>query len=152
MQLLDEIVTHNTDRMRHFPNDDYRTFLLRMHVTSGLGPLPPAEVVVGSLDAYISIGRWVILCDICRCAVVGEPTDPVFCCTARGSGGAWREAVFPVSTEKAAIERILLLRPGFRNAAPARNWAPPDTVSVLMGQNIEAGDPVPMEMLGWLGG
>ena len=149
-QFADEIVTHKTDPMRHFPNDDYRTFLLRCHVKSGLGPLPAPELFGGSLVAYISTGRWVIQCDACLSAVVGEPTDPVFCCTACGSGGVWKRAIYPPPALKAGIEKVLLMRPGFRNAAPKRNWTPTESLGLLMRQNIAAGDPIPMDMLGSL--
>lgn len=138
--LPDLIVTHNTDRNRHYPELSYRNFLLLFHVKSGLGPLLPEGKVRGEIEAHISVGRWCVLCGICRSAVVAEPTDPFFCCVECGSGGAWRRVIFP--REREEIETVLLLRPGFRGASPARSWFPNETVDDLRRENLDHGDPV----------
>lgn len=140
--ILDLIVTHNTDRYRDYPEADYRSFLLVMHAKSGLGQHPATDKVEGEIWAHISAGRWCVICDICRAAVVAEPEDPYFCCTACGSGGVWRQVIFPRDDLKQEIEAVLLLRPGFRNAAPSRNWDRSESIDDLRRQNIEAGDPV----------
>lgn len=143
--LTDLIVTHNTDRMRHYPEASYRQFLLTMHVKTGLGQLPPNDKVSATQDpilAHISFGRWCVLCPDCTSAVVAEPTDPFFCCTACGSRGEWIPVIFPVESLKLQIETVLLLRPGFRNNAPSRNWDVSESVDDLRRQNIAAGDPV----------
>ena len=142
-RLPDLIVTHNTDRNREPPETEYRTFLLLYHAKSGLGQHPPKENIEGSVTAFINNGRWVVGCDICHTAVVAEYSDPFFCCPSCGSGGAWRRVIFPLPEEKAKIEAVLLMRPGFRHSAPNRNWEPArETLDDLRRQNIEAGDPV----------
>jgi predicted RNA-binding Zn-ribbon protein involved in translation (DUF1610 family) len=140
--LPDLIITHGTDRLRQHPDEGYREFLAVDRAKSGVGPLPPADRVVGSVRAYINHGRWVVDCAICASAVVAEPQDPVFSCPTCGSGGVWRKVEFPAPAVQEEIERLLLLRPGFRNAAPARNWMPGETVADLRRQNLAAGDPV----------
>jgi len=138
----DLIVTHNTDRMRQHPQANYRTFLLLYHAQSGLGQHPPREEIGEPLFAHISVGRWCVMCDICRCAVVAEPDDPWFCCPACGSGGKWRPVIFPDPDQKEEIERILLMRPGFRSAAPSRSWFFGETPDDLRQENLDHGDPV----------
>ena len=143
-KLTDVIVTHNSDINRQYPESTYRLFLQIYHAQSGLGVLPSVDKVDGTVTAFINQGRWVVGCDICHTAVVPDDTDPYFCCPACGSGGFWREVLFPVSEMKAKIETVLLMRPGFRHNAPARNWEPSkETLDDLRWQNIEAGDPVP---------
>ena len=142
--LPDLIVTHATDRNRELPEVEYRTHLLIYRVKNGLGPLPPFDQdhMKGRVAAFINGGRWVLGCDICHTAVVAEPLDPWFCCPGCGSGGKWRAVVFPTKGDKAAIEAILLLRPGFRHSAPSRNWDLGETKDDLRRQNIAKGDPV----------
>jgi hypothetical protein len=136
-------VTYNTDQMHHFPEAPYRTFLLIMHTKTGLGQLPPDDKVSENqepIQAHVSFGRWCISCPDCGSAVVAEPTDPFFCCTACGSRGEWIQVVFPVEDLRQQIETVLLLRPGFRNNAPSRNWDRSESVDDLRRQNIAAGD------------
>ena len=141
--LPDLIVTHNTDRNREYPEVSYRTFLLIMHIKSGLGRLPPIDKVSDtSIWAHISSGRWCVLCPGCRSAVVAEPTDPRFCCVECGSRGEWHPVIFPVEHLKVEIEGVLLLRPGFRHSAPFRNWDRSESIDTLRRQNLEQGDPV----------
>lgn len=140
--LLDLIVTHNTDRNRHHPEADYRTFLLMHHAQSGLGHHPAADKIEGELWAHISQGKWCVMCEICHSAVVAEPEDPFFCCVACGSGGAWRRVIFPRDDLKRQIEAVLLMRPGFRQSAPVRNWDWSESINDLRRQNLAEGDPV----------
>tara|TARA_Y100000310_G_scaffold334179_1_gene413311 strand:- start:12684 stop:13226 length:543 start_codon:yes stop_codon:yes gene_type:complete len=139
-KLPDIIITHNTDRSRTHPELGYRRHLLLYHMKSGLGLLPPPEKHKGGVLAWINGGRWVVGCDICRTAVVAEPTDPWFCCPSCGSGGYWRRVVFPVN--KQIIEALLLMRPGFRHSAPKRNWELLESLEDLRRQNVQAGDKV----------
>jgi len=147
--LPDLIVSHNTDRNRDHPELGYRDHLLLYRVRSGLGQFPPDEETEGSVIAFIEGGRWIVNCDSCHSSVVAEPTDPVFICPSCGSGGKWREVIFPEPI-RAEIETILLLRPGFRHSAPARNWnalgpggrKPPESPDDLRRENLAHGDPV----------
>ncbi len=138
--LVDCIVEHSSDINRTPHSIGMREFLLVHRVRNGLGPLPADDAPVGKpLVAYISIGRWVVDCDICGSAVVADSGFPWFCCTACGSRGEWRPVKFPMN--KTAIEAVLLKRPGFRNAAPNRNWRPQDkeTFATLWRENRDHG-------------
>lgn len=139
----DLIVTHNTDRNREYPGVPFRRFLRIYHARSGLGQLPPENRISGGVTAFINGGRWVAGCDICHTALVVEPADPFFCCPSCGSGGVWRQVVFPTPEAKAALEALMLMRPGFRHSAPKRNWEPAtEDLDTVRRQNIAAGDPV----------
>lgn len=139
MEKLDDcIITHSTDQHRQLPGVPYRVFLASFHARAGLGPLPSNERVHGSVEAFVSRGRWIAQCVICATAVVAEPTDPFFCCPSCGSEGNWVLVVFPA--DKIRLEQVLLCRPGFRNAAPTRNWKAPETYSDLCQDNIKNGD------------
>jgi len=137
--LPDLIITHGTDRQRQHPEAGYRQFLAVYHAKSGLGPLPPTDRVAGTVNAYINHGRWVVGCDVCASAVVADPEDPLFVCPTCGGGGTWRQVIFPATAEKEQIERLLLRRTGFRNAAPNRNWTPGETLDKLRAENREHG-------------
>jgi hypothetical protein len=137
--LPDLIITHGTDRLREHPETGYRAFLAVYHAKNGLGPLPAADRIAGTVDVYINHGRWVVECEICASAVVAEPEDPLFICPTCGGGGTWRRVTFPAPAVRARIEALLLLRPGFRNAAPNRNWRPGESLAKLRAENLEHG-------------
>ena len=143
-EVADEIITHKNDRHRHYPEASYRDFLAIYRAANGLGPLPsvpPLREMGDALEARIDLGRWLVECEICKAAVVADPDDPVFLCPSCGSGGKWRPVIFPA--DRAVIEEILLLRPGFRDANTSRFWLPGETAEQLAVENWSHDVPTP---------
>lgn len=144
-RLADAIIHFKIDSHHQYPTADYRTFLTIYHAKNGLGLLP--ELNPDNLGppvlARIDLGRWLVDCDACRAAVVIDTDDLVFICPACGSSGKWQEITMPTPDDKAKIEEILLLRPGFRDANKNRFWFPNETIDDLLNQNREHGAPVP---------
>ena len=137
--LPDAIVEHSTNAYRTPHDVPFRAFMELYHVRSGLGFLPPGDALGAPLIPFVSSGVWIVGCDICKSAMVAESTDPWFVCPSCGSNGQWRPVRFPPN--KATIERLLLKRPGFRNAAPLRNYIPQwgDSEENLRAENRKLG-------------
>lgn len=98
--------------------------------------LPPfaainAGTTVGSIEARVDDGRWVVDCPDpdCTSAQIASDTDPRFVCV-RCAFGPFT-VVFP--KDRPAIEQTLLARP----VPETRNWLPNETVGDLKRENDE---------------
>ena len=97
---------------------------------------PPAVALpANSIMAYINEGRWIAECPagdgMAFCASFREPLFWCPLCGNAANGGQWLNVAFP--PQKAAIERLLLLRPAVQN----RNWVWPETVAGLARENLD---------------
>lgn len=139
----DLIVTHDTNHGRVKRSLNYRNFIRFMRVEHGLGtpPSPPErdEDYAPTLDARIERGMWLVDCPGCGNALVVDDNDLIFNCTDCGSGDKWHRVRMPGVRKRREIERLLLLRPGFRHNAPNRNWWPHESVEDLRRENLEHG-------------
>ena len=117
----------------------YRALLMRKRQLVEIEPLdlPPDSAIQGEVQAYVSAGRWMVECSDCFTAVLVDDNDLLFYCPGCGTDGQWRRIVMP--TDRAEIERLLLLRPGWRENSPFRNWLPRETVADLRQENIAHG-------------
>ena len=139
----DFIVSYRTDTNRYYPQLPYRAFLAVYRTKRKLGPLPNDDQIelrprYSTVNAYINCGRWVVDCKVCRSAVVVDLEDLVFNCPICRGENRWSRIVLP--QRRTEIERILLNRPGYRDAAPSRNWTT-ESISVLRAENRANGDP-----------
>jgi len=136
-RLPDIIVEHSTWTLRERRDLPMREYLSYYYQRNGLGEAPDSYTELGdSLYAYVSSGRWLVECPVCRTAAVADSVDPLFICPGCGDGG-WHEVVFPEN--KRDIEDTLLLRRGFRDFAPSRNWNVSQTVDDLVAENLDHG-------------
>lgn len=136
----DMIVTYRTSHGRQRPDLSYREALTFYRLRHGLGappPDPPASPTREPLEARIESGAWLVECPGCHDAFMVDDQDLLFNCVGCGSMGGWHPVVMPA--ERAEIEAVLLLRPGFRHNAPNRNWIPGETVEDLKRENLEHG-------------
>ena len=139
---MDLIVTHGS---RVLPAESpwyglsYRTLLQRKRQLVEIEPLglPPDSAVKGELHAYVNAGRWMVECPDCFTAVLIDEDDLLFYCPGCGTDDQWKRVTMP--SERDEIERLLLLRPGWRENSPNRNWLPHETVEDLRQQNIQNG-------------
>lgn len=136
---MDLIVTHQTNngRAEDLRELTYRELLLRARVNGGLEPtLPPdGQYSSKSLRAFINHGMWKVQCDVCNTAVAIDLNDLVFYCPGCGVDNKWRRVKLPADGKRAEIERLLLLREGYRHNAPTRNWLPQETLTQLRDEN-----------------
>jgi hypothetical protein len=104
---------------------------------AGHAPPPPLSEVVDDepLPARVYRGQWIVDCTCNGAAYVwlDVPLTWCACCGNRYCGGRWRRVALP--PERAAIERMLLLRPDAAN----RNWQPGETVADLVAENAAHG-------------
>ena len=141
----DRIIEHMTRKLPEaspWSGLTYRGLLARKRQEVGIEPpsLPDSSIVRGEIQAYISSGRWVVSCPDCYTAVLLDKQDLVFSCPGCGTDGSWRRVVLPADLQE--IERLLLLRPGWHENSPHRNWFPSETVQDLRAQNIANGAPI----------
>ena len=146
-RLEDVIITFRTETLREHRGADYRSNLAIYHAKTGLGPLPPVDP--GNMGppavARVDLGRWLVDCGDCANAAVVDDLDLFFICTKCGSRGSWREVIMPA--ERAEIDEILLMRPGFRDANLNRFWFPGESIDKLMMENIEHEIPIPQRYI-----
>ena len=119
----------------------FRGYLLKIRESNGIEPagLPADDAVSGEIDAHINHGRWIVECGVCHTAVLMDDQDLVFYCPGCGTDGQWRRVIMPDPTERAEIERLLLLRQGWHDKAPTRNWTPGNTLADLQRENLQHG-------------
>ena len=106
---------------------NYTEYIFDRLTDGGRRPLPFEVHDGGTIDAYVSRGRWVADC-ACNGAELVAPNQEMVC----GSCGARNAVKFPDTRSK--IESVLLQREPFR-----QNWQPDETVDELIAQNIENG-------------
>jgi hypothetical protein len=122
----------------------------RALATSGLRPvdylirqnwsavdLPPwkklhAGQFVGTVEARVEHGRWLVDCPVdgCAGAQLASDSDRRFVCVECAAGPF--EVEWPLDRDE--IEAALNVRP-----APNRNWLPGETVADLLAENAERG-------------
>jgi hypothetical protein len=107
----------------------YIKHLSRWHGSRGLGPLPALPTswnlsINLIIEAFVSAGRWMAQCPVCKTAVIACHHIPYFMCPGCGNSpdGEWSVVQFP--NERDVIEAELLEIPGFRTNSPDRNWRP----------------------------
>ena len=107
----------------------YPQYIAKRYGERGLGLVPDLDEAiagddfeVGSLEAFISSGQWVVSCVICNAAVLADDGFPYFICPNCGSppNKKWYRVDFPAHAT--GIEQQLLRMPGYRTASPMRNW------------------------------
>lgn len=105
-----------------------REWLRQNAVRNGLVP-PPASRIVGTVNAMVNHGRWIVRCPTpwCNNAVVASFREPVFWCFENDAG--WFTVIFPAT--KQAIERTLLMR-----EVRHRNWEVGESVADLRLENL----------------
>ncbi len=140
---VDYIAVYSTYADKDTPNADYLTYLAIQRAKSGLPPAPKydGEATGQPIEARVDLGRWLISCEDCGSGFCIEPDVPIFMCPKCDRSGKWRPVVLP--SERAEIEEILLLRPGFREANKNRFWFPGETVDQLAEESFVHGSPVP---------
>jgi hypothetical protein len=92
-------------------------------------------VQVGVSPAFASWGRWVAYCShryACDGAATLQRFQAGFICQSCGRG---TDVVWPSATMVAGVERLLTLRPHYKN----RNWLPEETLHDLLVENAEHG-------------
>lgn len=116
-----------------------------------VAPVPPIEKVAADAEplvARVNHGAWIASCSCGMTRRLESPGGVVFfenplvwciCCWNLGVRDAWRPVATPPPAERAAIEAVLALRPKIED----RNWEPHETVTDLIAQNLEHGDPIP---------
>ena len=101
--------------------------------------LPADAAISGEVAAHINHGRWIVECGACHTAVLMDDEDLVFYCSGCGTDGQWKRVEMPDRDTRSEIERLLLLRPGWHEKAPNRNWTPGITVEDLRHENAVRG-------------
>lgn len=141
----DFIIVHSTYAHRAMPHVDYLQFLAINRAASGLLPAPQydGETLGQPIDARVDLGRWLVSCEDCRAGIVVEPDVPIYMCPECDRSGLWREVMMPPERER--IEKILLLRPGFREANVSRFWLPGEPVDKLIMENAIRDVPIPAD-------
>ena len=116
----------------------YRRMLEAIGEKHGL--TPPATDALGSpVIARVNIGRWIVDCEACATTVVIDDADLFFWCCRCGSGHVWHPIEMP--QDRGEIERLLMLRPGWRGTGEHRNWEG-ESVEELRQENRDHGVPV----------
>lgn len=111
---------------------------------------PPPDAIVRTaspLYGYVNAGKWIYACE-CGARGLPSPGGVVFMgyrfgwcprCLNASTGRGWRPVVLPDDSTRRRIESVLLCRPDLAT----RNWEPSETVTDLVNQNLEHGDPIP---------
>ena len=140
----DMILTYRTGKRtmdKMFYELGFRAYLSTLRQANGIEPagLPDDDAIEGEVTAHINHGRWIVECGVCHTAVLMDDQDLVFYCPGCGTDAQWRRVVMPDAAERAEIERLLLLRPGWHDKAPTRNWTPGNSLEDLRRENLEHG-------------
>lgn len=92
--------------------------------------------------AKIVRNQWVADCGECQGSIIIEPGQPFMCieCLNTSNGHYARPILWPDDRSRLQIESILLGRYQYIN----RNWEPGETIEMLIAENIEHGQPVPV--------
>jgi hypothetical protein len=87
------------------------------------------------LPAWVSGGRWIVMCPCGGAQLASRKEHRFFCvdCLNAQVGGQWRTVRWPEEAE--AIEAALLLRP----EPHTRTWLPTETLADLLAENADHG-------------
>ena len=104
------------------PDMTYQAWLNEHSLDMRDEPLPPQVKGTGhKIEPYVSCGRWVWDCAACGESYPAPGVDDMVICAICHSGG-WRILEYPIL--RWPIEAELLKQPGYRMAAPLRQWFP----------------------------
>ncbi len=117
---------------------DYRLFVEELVRQRWGGQLIDWDHAVGSIFAEIIRSNWIVQCIFCRNGIIAQPGEHFYCpdCMMQGNGFKPMEIVWPESSERREIERLLLKRID----PNTRNWFRHETTADLLVENLEHGD------------
>ena len=115
----------------------YRDWIILQYGIYHDGDTPPdvPAILASVVKAFVDNGRWLWECLDCTSAVAVEPGEPSICVMC---GTDWVDVELPA--ERAEIEVELLRQPGFRLAAPVRQWVPDMTMEELQARTVRAAE------------